>query len=73
METFVVRVWTPEDHDGWSPGVRGTATHLASGDQVTFTETDGLIGFIVRALSQGNRAAADADAAPSTSKGQKRL
>lgn len=65
METFVVRVWTPEDHDGWSPGVRGTATHLASGDQVTFTETDGLIGFIVRALSRGDRSATDADAAPS--------
>ncbi|MFI5285110.1 MAG: hypothetical protein ACHQ4F_02205 [Candidatus Dormibacteria bacterium] len=71
METFVVRIWTPEDHDGWSPGVRGTATHLASGDQVTFTETDGLIGFIIRALPQGDRS--DADAAPPTSKGHKRL
>ena len=45
METFMVRVWTPEG-DGWSPGVRGTATHLASGRQVTFTEADGLIEFI---------------------------
>jgi hypothetical protein len=45
METFMVRVWTPEG-DGWSPGVRGTATHLASGRQVTFTEAAGLIEFI---------------------------
>jgi hypothetical protein len=73
METFVVRVWTPDEHDGWSPGVRGTATHLASGDQVTFTETDGLIGFIMRALSRGDGSAAGGDAAPPTSKGQKRL
>jgi hypothetical protein len=41
----MVRVWTPEG-DGWSPGVRGIATHLASGRQVTFTEAAGLIEFI---------------------------
>jgi hypothetical protein len=50
METFMVRVWTPEG-DGWSPGVRGTATHLASGRQVTFTEAAGLIEFITPGAS----------------------
>jgi hypothetical protein len=50
METFMVRVWAPEG-DGWSPGVRGTATHVASGRQVTFTEASGLIEFITPVTS----------------------
>jgi hypothetical protein len=45
METFMVRVWTP-DGDDWAPGVRGTATHLASGREVTFTEAAALIAFL---------------------------
>ena len=41
----MVRLWTPGG-DGWSPGVRGTATHIASGRQITFTEAAGLIAFL---------------------------
>ena len=41
----MVRLWTPGGDD-WSPGVRGTATHIASGRQITFTEAAGLIAFL---------------------------
>ncbi len=66
----MVRVWTPED-DGWSPGVHGTATHLASGRQVTFTEAAGLIEFITPRTSTEHQAS-DTTHAPATSKGHVR-
>jgi hypothetical protein len=58
MDTFMVRVWTPGEGD-WSPGVRGTATHLASGKQVTFTEAEGLIAFLAEANTTGEKTAGD--------------
>jgi hypothetical protein len=70
METFMVRVWTPEG-DGWSPGVRGTATHLASGRQVTFTEAAGLIEFIAPG-SAHEHTTAEATPPQTTSKGHVR-
>jgi hypothetical protein len=70
METFMVRVWTPEG-DGWSPGVRGTATHLGSGRQVTFTEAAGLIEFITPGSSP-EEPAAEATPPQATSKGHVR-
>jgi hypothetical protein len=62
METFMVRLWTP-DGDGWSPGMRGTATHIASGKQVTFTEAAALIAFLSRAAPSSRERAGD-DAQP---------
>jgi hypothetical protein len=70
METFMVRVWTPVG-DGWSPGVRGTATHLASGRQVTFTEAAGLIEFITPDASPEHHTA-EATPPQATSKGHVR-
>jgi hypothetical protein len=70
METFMVRVWTPEG-DGWSPGVRGTATHLASGRQVTFTEAAGLIEFITPGSPAG-QSTAEPMQPQTTSKGHER-
>ena len=63
----MVRVWTP-DGDDWSPGVRGTATHLASGRQVTFTEAAGLIAFISGAGAPGEQRSVDETQPPVTSK-----
>jgi len=45
METFVVRVWKSGAEDRLE-GLRGTATHLSSGVNVTFTEPDALIRFL---------------------------
>ena len=70
METFMVRVWTPEG-DGWSPGVRGTATHLASGRQVTFTEAAGLLEFITPGSSPDENTA-ETTTPPAPSKGHVR-
>ena len=54
METFLVRVWTPDGEE--SPeGIRGTAVHLGSGRSVTYTESEALISFLVRAASAGDR------------------
>ena len=55
----MVRVWTPDADDDWSPGVRGTATHLASGEEVTFAEAAALIAFITRGLSHRDTQATD--------------
>jgi len=63
----MVRVWTP-DGDDWSPGMRGTATHLASGRQVTFTEAAGLIAFISGAVSPGEQRSVDEAQPPVRSK-----
>jgi hypothetical protein len=71
METFMVRVWTP-DGDDWSPGVRGTATHLASGKQVTFSEEAGLIAFIADTRSSSEGQALDETQPLATSKGHAR-
>lgn len=71
MDTFMVRVWTPGEGD-WSPGVRGTATHLASGRQVTFTEADGLIAFLAETIPPGEKTDDD-DTQPTTSTSHVRL
>jgi hypothetical protein len=54
METFLVRVWTP-DGDESLDGMRGTAVHLTSGWSVTFTESDALISFLAEAAGAGGR------------------
>jgi hypothetical protein len=64
METFVVRIWTPGEEDDWSPGVRGTASHLASGEHVTFTEAAALIEFLSRAA--GPNPQHESDEAPAS-------
>ena len=55
METFVVRVWTPGEGD-WSAGLHGTASHLASGKQVTFTDADALIAFVSEVVASDPQA-----------------
>jgi len=72
METFMVRLWTPGGDD-WSPGIRGTATHIASGKQVTFTEAAGLIAFLSGAAPSNPRRAADETEPPDSSIGHIRL
>ena len=59
----MVRLWTPGGDD-WSPGMRGTATHIASGKQVTFTEAAALIAFLSAAVAPSPPRAGD-DAQPS--------
>lgn len=50
METFLVRVWTPDG--GERPeGLRGTAVHLGSGQSVTYTHAEALISFLVEAAA----------------------
>jgi hypothetical protein len=73
MEAFMVRVWTPEGDDDWSPGVRGTATHLASGEEVTFAEAAALIAFITRVISSPDRQAMGDAQHRDSSKGHVRL
>jgi hypothetical protein len=72
METFMVRLWTAGDDD-WSPGMRGTATHIASGTQVTFTEAAGLIAFLSRAAPPSRQLSADEARPPDPSIGHIRL
>ncbi len=68
----MVRLWTPGS-DGWSPGMRGTATHIASGKHVTFTEVAGLIEFLSGAAESSPRRAADEAAPPHSSSDHTRL
>ena len=68
----MVRLWTPGGDD-WSPGMRGTATHIASGKQVTFTEAAGLIAFLSVAAPSNPRRAADETEPPDSSIGHIRL
>jgi hypothetical protein len=54
METFLVRVWTPDG--GERPaGMRGTAVHLSSGRSRTYTHAEALISFLVEAASAAGR------------------
>ena len=54
METFLVRVWTPDG--GERPeGMRGTAVHLSSGESLTYTHAVALISFLVEAAAGGDR------------------
>lgn len=59
MDAYVVRIWRP-GRDGASPVLRGTAVHLASGRDVTFTEPDALIRFLAIGASD-DAASAPAD------------
>jgi hypothetical protein len=54
METFLVRVWTPDGEER-PEGMRGTAVHLSSGQSVTYTHAEALIGFLVEAAAGGDR------------------
>jgi hypothetical protein len=48
MESFIVRVWEPGGSE--SPeGVRGTAVHLPSGRELTFSDARTLIEFLAGA------------------------
>jgi len=60
METFIVRVWTPGD--GERPeGMRGTAVHLGTGEEITFSDPRRLIAFLGEKVgSDGGPAAAPA-------------
>ncbi len=62
----MVRLWTPGGDD-WSPGMRGTATHIASGKQVTFTEAAGLIAFLSGSAPANQQRAVDETEPPDTS------
>ncbi len=42
MDTFLVRVWRPDGEER-SEGLRGTAVHVSSGREVTFTEPEALV------------------------------
>ena len=53
METFTVRVWTPAAAER-PEGLRGTALHLGSGRQITFTEPGSLIEFLGEAAGPGD-------------------
>jgi hypothetical protein len=48
MDAYVVRIWRP-GRGGASPDLRGTAVHLATGRDVTFTEPETLIRFLAGA------------------------
>jgi hypothetical protein len=54
METFLVRVWTPDGEER-PEGMRGTAVHLSSGHSVTYTHPEALISFLVEAAAAGDR------------------
>jgi hypothetical protein len=54
METFLVRVWTPDGEER-PEGMRGTAVHLGSGQTVTYTHAEALIRFLVEAAAAGHR------------------
>lgn len=53
METFVVRVWKPEEAEPHL-GLRGTAVHLSSGSSLTFTDPQTLIRFLADAEFGGD-------------------
>jgi hypothetical protein len=48
MDTFLVRVWRPDGGER-SEGLRGTAVHVSSGREVTFTEPEALVSFLADA------------------------
>ena len=45
MDTFLVRVWNPDGYERLE-GLRGTAVHLSSGRELTFTEPAALVSFL---------------------------
>ena len=58
MDTFLVRVWRPDGEER-PEGLRGTAVHLRSGREVTFTDPAALVRFLADAdLSEGDLASA---------------
>jgi hypothetical protein len=57
MDTFLVRVWRPDGEER-PEGLRGTAVHLSSGREVTFTDPAALVRFLADAGSQGDLAPA---------------
>lgn len=60
MEIFVVRVWKP---DGAEPslGLRGTAVHLSTSTNCTFTDAQGLFRFLADPEPGGEAQAAASD------------
>ena len=58
MDTFLVRVWRPDGEER-PEGLRGTAVHLSSGREVTFTEPAALVTFLADAgASEGETTSA---------------
>lgn len=53
METFLVRVWTPDGAER-AEGIRGTAVHLSSGRSITYTRSERLISFLAEAASDAD-------------------
>jgi hypothetical protein len=65
METFMVRVWRPGD--GERPeGVRGTAVHLGSGREITFSGAQPLIAFLSEAATAHDGSAPMQRSSPDT-------
>ncbi|MFZ0920041.1 MAG: hypothetical protein WAN83_08195 [Candidatus Dormiibacterota bacterium] len=56
MDTFLVRVWRP-DGEHRPEGLRGTAVHLGSGREVTFTRAETLVTFLADAGPPQNEVA----------------
>ena len=65
VETFMVRVWRPGDGER-SEGVRGTAVHLGSGRQITFSAAHGLIAFLREAAAEHDGPAPMQRSSPAT-------
>jgi hypothetical protein len=57
MDTFLVRVWRPDGEER-SEGLRGTAVHVSSGREVTFTEPEALVSFLADAGGPAGEVAA---------------
>jgi hypothetical protein len=57
MDTFLVRVWRPDGEER-PEGLRGTAVHVSSGREVTFTEPAALVTFLADAGGSAGEAAA---------------
>ncbi len=61
----MVRVWRPGDGER-SEGVRGTAVHLGSGRQITFSAAHGLIAFLREAAAEHDGPAPMQRSSPAT-------
>ncbi len=50
----MVRVWTPGG-DEPTQGLRGTAGHISTGTNITFTDAQQLIAFLNQTIAAGDR------------------
>jgi hypothetical protein len=52
VQTFVVRVWTPEVPDGGPPHLNGLVEHVGSGRRLAFSGGPEVLGFITDCLRE---------------------